>query len=799
MPWTAILALLLYSLFPAPRLAGTVVDGEGRPVAGAEVRLLSEGRLEASTRTSQAGAFQFLGLTAGGRDLLALAPGFAPERLAVPVRGAGESIPIVLVLRPGRVATGRVLDESERPVAGARVKLSRSRPSWWDPLSGEEDLYRAVTGADGRFELPQVPAGRYDLGVRAAGFAPFRSRGLDIPKGSGATDFGRQVLERGAVVAGRVSDSEGRPVPDAEVWVVPYEMRDTDRDWSRYYAAGPAAKTGPRGEFEIPDLAPGETVDLDICRPGYLSIAWTVPEAPGESVEAVLQPAVHISGRVLDPRGAPVADARLVAWISGEQPDDPRRARPCFRETGSARTGADGGFLLDALRPGWWTVRASAEGWRRAESERRQLRDGESLEGLEIVLGERPPGVVLGRVLLPGGRPAAGAEVSIPGEEDVTAISGGDGAYRLDGIEPGERILVATHPGHEASRNLRVAPGENRVDLTLEPDGLREVRGRVLGPEGEPVAGAEVIPGGFAIDTSAADGSFVVRLPDGTHRIWADREGHAPSETAVVAVDGGPVEGIDLRLPRAGSIRGRLLGLSPEALIEARVEVRLSNTRFSLVDSQGGYRLDGVPAGEWTVLAHTRQRTVEGTARLAPGEEEAVLDLSFEPAWEVSGRLTKPDGGPVAGAWIEARDPQNSGKETYTLPDGSFRMELQDGTYDLEINAWDQGLYPTAGVSRVRVSGGAIQGIGIPMTRATLLRGRIFGLEPGELAWSVHFDGPGGRSTFVHVDQESRYSLMLFPGTWTVTAKYGDREATGRITLEKGQEEAFLDLVFEVE
>ena len=613
-------------------------------------------------------------------------------------------------------------------------------------------------------------------------------------------DLGTPTPERAFALAGRVSDSNRQPVAGAEVWLVPYEMRDADLDWSGYYKKGPVARTDAGGAFEIPDLDPGKPVDLDVCAPGHLPASLYFHAAPRDPIEAVLEPAARLSGRVLDPERAPVEGAQVRAWISGEYPDEPRGARPCFHEAGSARTGADGRFAFDTLRPGWWTVRASAQGWPRADSERRMIRSGERTEELEIVF-VRHPGVVAGRVLQHGGAPAAGARVGTVGEDEMATIADGNGAYRLEGVEPGPQTVYAQmEAGRAVSRELEVAPGENRLDLTLEPDDRREVRGRVVGPDGEPVAGAEVYDSLGGVSMSAADGSFVRRLEDGQYRLEADREGYGPAE-GHVTVDGGPVDGVVLSLPRAaGSIRGRLLGLSREALADAWVEVRLTGNarRTSRADLQGAYLLDSVPPGSWEVSAWSISRSAKGRVELAPGGGEALLDLVFDPAWEVSGRMTGPDGEPLAGGSVEAAtDSLFPGRHTYTLPDGSFRMELAEGTYILKVR-W-QDLYSARGTLQVRVAG-PVTGIEIPMKRGATLRGRLLGLEPGELAWQIRADGPGGRVAFGYVDQESGFTVpMLFPGTWTVTARHGDRVATGRVTFAEGQDEAFLDLAFEAE
>lgn len=793
------LQLLWLLLSGPPAVSGRVTDEGGAPVPGAEVRLFrQDAGEEHRALASASGDFRIEGVRPGtGYDVLAAFPGLAPARMPVSVPRSGSPrrlIPLLLVLRRGRTAAGLVADGRGRPVPAAQVELLRSREPGALPSLVEDGFYRATTGADGRFAIPHVPPGRFDLLVQGSGFVPLERAGLEVPEGAGAVDLGRFAVERGVAVSVRVSDPEGRPLEGAEVWVVPRDPRD----WNAYYRQGPAGVTGPEGELELSDLPPGRSVSLDVCRPGHLPVSLVLREVADEPVAAVLEPAARISGRVVDPAGSPAAGARVVAWLSGESPERPAGVRPCRLGDGSTRTDGDGRFALDALPPGWWTLRAGANGWLQAETERRQVLGGESLEGVEIVLGQGA--VVTGRVLSPEDVPVAGAEVQAFGERSrPVAISGVDGVYRLEGVEAGERSLEATHPGYEfASRTLEVIPGENRLDLKLERDRRREIRGRVLGPDGAAVAGARVLVPSSSSAWSAADGSFVLLERDGAHEVWADGEGWAPAQAAVT-VEGGPVEGVEIRLSRGGSIRGRLLGLDRELLAGATVEVALPPSALprSAVDLQGGYRISELPPGTWEVTARAAGRSLAERVELAPGDDEAVLDLLFSPAFEVSGWVLDPGGQPVADATVRLFEGgSGSGGWAFTRSDGSFRIEVEDGTY--RGYALKRGYLAARLEEPVQVEGGPVEGIEMRLERAAVLRGRILGLEPGERAREIWAEGPDGAIRQGELDQEAQYAVLgLIPGDWKITASHQGRQAIARLTVEEGQEEAFLDLQFE--
>ena len=279
------------------------------------------------------------------------------------------------ILSHGRTVCGAVLDSNGHPVEGARIELVRSSAGCTEPGAPlpEESLHHATTGHDGRFGLPSLPPGRFDLRIEGDGFAPLEHTGVEIPAGAGLRDLGRFVVERGAVLAGRVVDPYGQPLAGAEIRI---GSRPGDR---------PAAVSGPGGFFTLVNLPRKGGISLDICCQGFLTESQTIGELTPEPLDIVLEPAVRIAGRVFDPTGAPVAGAQVRAWLFGERPDEPVRLRACRNLDTTATTDDEGRFVLEALPAGWWAVRAEATGWLGAETDCQQVPDGSNLE-VEIVL-----------------------------------------------------------------------------------------------------------------------------------------------------------------------------------------------------------------------------------------------------------------------------------------------------------------------------------------------------------------------------------------------------------------------------
>jgi hypothetical protein len=121
------------------------------------------------------GRFAVAGLPVGLVEVVVVAPGLAPSlpqrvRLSpdVPAR-------LEVVLVPGAILTGRVVDRLERrPLAGARVSLERSEASTL-PVQA-----MAQTDAEGRFRLAGLPPGRHSVLLVAAGHDA-RLTSIDLP------------------------------------------------------------------------------------------------------------------------------------------------------------------------------------------------------------------------------------------------------------------------------------------------------------------------------------------------------------------------------------------------------------------------------------------------------------------------------------------------------------------------------------------------------------------------------------------------------------------------------------------
>lgn len=795
-------------LQPSGSLSGVAVDERGRPVAGAEIRILHQGEDLRRVRASAQGRFHLPHLHPGASyELLAVARGLAPARDSVTVLGTSPT-DLRLVLGRSRTAIGQIVDEAGGPVAGAEVELVRNliaaeSRSWGAPeTSAEDGLYRAETGSEGRFEIPGLPAGWFDLEVRGPGFVPLALPGIQT-EDELELDLGTVTLRRGATLAGRVSGPDGEPVPDAQVWIVPDEEAG-ERVWREFLEAGPAATTGPDGRFAVSGLAPDGPLILDVCRPGHLTAHVQQAELPDDAMEITLRPAARLSGRVVGPGGEPVARARVGTHPSGASPDDTfpvlLRARPCpwSSPLQQEETDTDGRFTLEPLPAGTYGLWAVAEGYLRAKQDGHEVEPGRESAEATLVLDRGA--LVAGRVLTAEGAPVAGAGVHVSGSDAYPeGKTDGDGVYRISGAEPGERSVVARHPRFgDGGLTVEIRPGENRVDLTLEPRNERKLSGRVVGPDGEPVQGARVEiqnnPFEHASAYTLQDGSFTLSTRGADHfELLATKPGYSPARLDDWSVAGAG-EGLELRLGRTSGLSGRILGVATEDLprveILATEEQRLQRRGFASPD--GVYRILELSPGSWHVSARLGSRSVEARVEIRPGEEE-VLDLSLPLVSEVSGRVVGAEGEPIAGAYVKLASPA---AELWgaTEVDGSFSIDAQNGTY--AVVAEKDGHPFTRLKEPVTVDGAPVAGLEIRMARGASITGRILGVSLSADETVNVWAQVGRLRHFADVEDGVYRIDSLAPGEWQVIAHYGVNKVERRATVDPGQEAVELDLPF---
>ncbi|HEV7504220.1 MAG TPA: carboxypeptidase-like regulatory domain-containing protein [Thermoanaerobaculia bacterium] len=455
---------------PVPAISGVVMDEAAKPVAGAEI-LLVRPDPEAGAppqlrraRTSPAGSFRIGRLQAGSfYALTASRPGFAPATLQVTVPLPTQSqAAIRLTLRLGRTASGLIVDPRRRPISGAAVRLIPAEARAFFPkLQPELGPFQAATGPDGRFRIPNLPAGLFELRIEGSELAPLPNKEISVPGGGGSVDLGTFTLEGRTRVAGWIVDPGGQPLEGVEIWVVPEDHAEITQ---ATHQVGPATVTGPDGRYELLDRAVGSGEELRACRKGFVPKEFPAKGKVPEALRTVLAPTVHLAGHVVGADGESLPGARILA--SGHIMPDP----PCAFAK-SALTGAEGAFALELEEAGWYEVAARGAGHLSTRLDRLHV-PPEGLDGLEIRMDGGT--TVSGHLADPKGHPVVGAEILLSGPRSFVEASSDDGGnFLLEGVETGEENVSVTHADFATEeRKVQIRPEGTRIDLVLHPVSL---------------------------------------------------------------------------------------------------------------------------------------------------------------------------------------------------------------------------------------------------------------------------------------------------------------------------------------
>lgn len=372
------------------------------------------------------GAFRVDGVAPGGYVAAAFATGHAPGASArFSVTSGGETSGVVVTLPAGATVAGRVLGR-DGPVAGATV-LARVG-------FGETVNKVATTTTDryGEFTLRSL-AGKVTLVVTAQSHGEAeRTIVLDEQAASRLPrreEF-RLTIED-AHLRGQVLAPDGGAAAGVVVRVI----------------AGPTqrrAVTNAQGRFAIDRVASGRYV-LELASAEYPSKRVTVES--DRWTEHRLEAGGGVRCIVRDARsGAPLARVRIDGAAGGA--------------TASGTTNAQGIVELRGLTLGEWTLTARAAGYI-AATRSLPIRVGHIPQDalLELVRGATIAGVVRDRY----GRRVAGARVTLGAASVVTDR---DGNFRITGVVSG--TLEAEHEGHRGALPLSLAPGDERLSLTVD-------------------------------------------------------------------------------------------------------------------------------------------------------------------------------------------------------------------------------------------------------------------------------------------------------------------------------------------
>jgi protocatechuate 3,4-dioxygenase beta subunit len=594
------------------RVAGQVVDEQGRAVGGAIISTLELGATmkRATTKSATDGSFLLQLDQAAARYVTLLASADKGARqgmfeLVDTNTPLGNSAHAQIVMKPSRTIKVRVTDGQGKAVEATSVEVFNS----YSPLAS------AVTNGDGRAALP-VPADAHIdwvVGVKpGAGFDYFenyRSRG-GYGRNPPPTDVSL-VLEGARTVRIQATDSKDKPVP--EVAFVPWTV----------------SKNGKIADVNLSGAGSLTTLTAKTNNQGIATFDW-IPKNLKGGIQFLFRSTGYCLPQMVffDPAREQVLTARILrtGTMRGKLRFPDGKAAPGIllqaegRGRMLARSGADGSYAFETDPQIACNIAVTDDNWAAPSHRGISVEEGKTLGNLDFRLerGTLVHGdVTVGR----DGKPAPDQTITLFDTANVPAghlvrwaSTDKKGHYQFR-VGPGYYEIWAPETKHQGIAVQK----QDKVPMNFHLDRLARgpLTGTVrAGVDEKPVPRA-VIQGesigqqghaGFKVVADSRGRFQTDRWRDRMHLYATDPDG----ELAAFVTIGEEDEKVDIVLGGAGKVKGRLVDakgkprdgirvvgaitMGPKEALEAR------GTSEALTDKEGRFTLGGLVVGARCLL-----------------------------------------------------------------------------------------------------------------------------------------------------------------------------------------------------
>ncbi|MDO8679834.1 MAG: carboxypeptidase-like regulatory domain-containing protein [Acidobacteriota bacterium] len=452
-------------------------------------------------------------------------------------------------LRPGELAPkGTAVLRGQVLAAGSGTPIRRAqvRAMSMDGRGG------GVTGTDaeGRYEIKDLPGGRYSISATKTGFISSQygqrrpgepGTPIEITDGM-AADKLNFTLARGGVIAGRILDDTGDPMAGVQVAAMRYGFMAGSRRLIGAGSEGGNDRTDDQGGFRLYGLPPGDyyvsatyrnmmilgpeinNTQADGYAPTYfpgtpnLAEAQRVSPKAGQEVSGVIfslmvSRLARISGRALNSRGEPATRATVMLMPA-------ETMSGMFMTMGNAMVGADGAFQIPNVAAGRYLLNIRPMGMPTPTDEFAALPVTVGTEDIDnVIVSTAVGGTARGVVMSDTGEPLPVRPEQIQlfaGSVDPTVMSpsmGGpprvndDFSFELTSLfdrriirggmmgAPGWSLKAVRFDGEDITdEGMEFVPGRNIEGLQVVfTQKITDLSGLVTDERGKPVLDASVV------------------------------------------------------------------------------------------------------------------------------------------------------------------------------------------------------------------------------------------------------------------------------------------------------------------
>jgi hypothetical protein len=577
----------------------TVIDDDRRPIKEAEVKLA-----ERTVRTGENGVARLAPIHPGWIEVEVSAGGYASNSGVATVGTAGATAELTVTLHKGYPVSGRVIDETGKPIARVRVSGSET-------LLGEAHESGGTTTNDrGQFTIAALAPGSHTLRAVDGEHAPARSSPITV---SDRAVTGVEIAMRaGGVLSGTVVDSTRKPVPFATVRVA----GASQQIWE---STARQATSDQKGAFELRGLS--RTLlqiraESDTAASGVVDVDLT-SKPTAAPLELVLDVTGAIAGTVVDDSGAPVPEIQVNAFpdiLSGASTKG-----LVLAGLSSATTGGGGEFVIRGLPDGSYRVWAARQSRGLGDWGTQSTPAKTGDKDVRIVLAS--PGSLVGKLVLAGSGDAPKVATVAVGFQMPTPVS--DGTFQIKELAPGSHDV--TFRGLDFAElikhDVKIEPGKTTDLGTVSVVRGRKLVGRVVDKTGAPVDGARIKLGamlmtsadaaeqtqqldamsGIRTSVSDQDGRFtIVGVPPTATSVMAEHADRGGSLAAAVPEGTQDPPPVTLALRGYGSIVGKVTRKGepvPSIAVGESSKGGGAQTQFTRTGTDGSYALPKVAEG----------------------------------------------------------------------------------------------------------------------------------------------------------------------------------------------------------